>query len=471
MRIDFTIDERAMLTRVLGHLEEASPIAPDLPVLPLVAGDRRRWPAPVVVAGAFLLAVALVGPAALILRDLGEGGLQSGDESAADPQELAVAPTVMEPSETNAAPSTASAPAVPEVIRIEPVAIPITGTEGFLLTANDLGLFASATVPNPDMWDERVWRSTDEGASWQEVLTVIDDGIVVDIAAKGEEIAAVVMSRHVVDGPSFLYRSLDGGETWDRIEVPEPDGIVGMALAGVAFGDTTVLVGTVWNDVLDESFDGGQVMTSTPMGVRSVAWVLDGDTFSDPVDISPEGWLSDVLWTGDMFVTAGVTAGRESLDSARPAIWTSVDGTDWVSNPIPDLPQGIQRGDMRSVVLSGNGAVIATGDAIPENADTENSTNSTLVYVRGDAGDWSMVHVTEYPFGYAVGTEWGFVAGAGIRGSDGTVVISSNDGTEWMTASDTDIRLGFGTSTSAGAFLSGSSADEDGVGIWLLTAE
>ncbi|MCP4965853.1 MAG: hypothetical protein GY926_11505 [bacterium] len=75
MKSDLSMDERAALSRVLGHLEDGSPVAPDLPSVPLAAAQGRRRSAVLVVAGAFVLAIALVAPTAWLLR--GPSGIGS----------------------------------------------------------------------------------------------------------------------------------------------------------------------------------------------------------------------------------------------------------------------------------------------------------------------------------------------------------------------------------------------------------
>lgn len=92
MKSDLSIDEKAALSRVLGHMENESPLAPDLPSIPLAAAKRRRWSAPVVAAGAFLLAVALVAPVAWLSRGSSGVGSQPSEAPITTVQEEVLPP-------------------------------------------------------------------------------------------------------------------------------------------------------------------------------------------------------------------------------------------------------------------------------------------------------------------------------------------------------------------------------------------
>jgi hypothetical protein len=348
-------------------------------------------------------------------------------------------------------------------LSIEQVSVPITGVEGFLLAANDSGLFAGASVPNPGVWDERVWRSTDSGASWQEVLSVTGEGIVVDLVGAGEEID-VLVSGHVVEGPSYVYRSRDGGETWTRLELPTPDGAVGVLATSIAVGDSTVVIGESWNGVVEESFNDGAVLSSTPAGVRALAWRLNGDALEAPVQIAANGEVRDLAWTGSAYVAVGLG----EVSSNRPGIWMSSDGVAWHAGRVPDIPRGVTTDGLKAIVVSGNGGVIAL-------ADIAGATNvDTLLYVMSDSGEWSLVQLDGYRFVGAVGMAWGFVATAPLSNGVGVAVVSSHDGETWEAGSRTDAYFARGVATPSGAFVTGVSVNGDSMdagasGIWRLT--
>lgn len=72
----------------------------------------------------------------------------------------------------------------------------------------------------------RIWRSTDDGNSWNKVLEYVDryrvDGtVVVGLPAPGRDAPTVYLHfHHGVPGVYELWRSLDGGDTWETGSSP-----------------------------------------------------------------------------------------------------------------------------------------------------------------------------------------------------------------------------------------------------------
>ena len=458
-------DSEAALRRVLRHLESSAPIPPDLPATLMLPPDpSRQWsPARVLVTTFFLIIVVVAAPVGLLLRS-DDGSPNVGSETETSISTTASAPDSV-PAITTAGTIRSTLPAepppnvvpnvLPELGPMEQITTPLPGVEGFSLAASDDGLFAADSVPNPDDWDNRVWRSTDGGDSWHEVLAVLGDGILVDIAATDVEID-VLLSGHVVEGPSFVYRSVDGGDSWQRIEVPLPEGATGMTTTSVAIGSSTLVTGWSWQEVRNDSFDGGQVLVSTPVGLVVQAWALEVDAFGPAFVVAPDGHVSDLVWDGDRFTAVG----RTSADPGHPAVWTSADGEIWTVIAIPDPPDGCCTG-VESVSLNGNGTLIAIAEA-------RGDWHDTAVYRRTETAEWQVARIRGFEFVAAIGTDWGFVAGAVQTESGQLAVVASLDGVEWSVIETIDAYVSGGVAIMDHIYMVGQTSDGDGAAIWVV---
>lgn len=240
----------------------------------------------------------------------------------------------------------------------------------------------------------------------------------------------------------------------------EPEGAAGTSARLIAIGDSTIVVGSSWDSILEESFDDGKVLSSTPIGVRPSTWRVDGDQLSDAVEVAAGGAVLDIAWTRKLFVAVGLA----EIDSSELAVWTSVDGTTWSPSPIPDLPPGIETDGFESVTVSGTGTVVAMADMIGDD-------QHAIAFVTTDTTEWSIANVTDVAFVESVGTDWGFVAGANERGAwEDRLLVASADGENWTIVSRPEaFILGSGVSTPSGVFMSGRSPEIDGAGIWVIT--
>jgi hypothetical protein len=167
------------------------------------------------------------------------------------------------------------------------------------------------TRPTPDTLVPAAWGSAD-GRQWElldlgGVLGGSDDhlsGGLVAVAADGE--------RVVVASGTGVWLSPDEGETWEAVELPEPDGVdelvgdVGGLKAAVHGTDGFLLVGVTGGDL---------------EGSRVLAWTSpDGETW---VPVSPPEGLLDgvgfpvVVAAADGFVVGGATLIEASVDPAQ----------------------------------------------------------------------------------------------------------------------------------------------------------
>ena len=89
----------------------------------------------------------------------------------------------------------------------------------------------------PDIGGSGVFRSSDNGNTWQEVASPID---------KGDKIF-VSDDAIIVASDNFIWRSLDDGDSWDLVEQFALTGISSFARAGAKlFATGTRSYGLLW---------------------------------------------------------------------------------------------------------------------------------------------------------------------------------------------------------------------------------
>lgn len=170
--------------------------------------------------------------------------------------------------------------------QILPGAVP--GNGAAFVTYIGAGRFlASGALPS-----QRVWRSTDDGTSWTENVTVFP----VTVAACGWGGGDVVIVGSHVSGD--VFRSTDGGLTYG---------------AAIPAGTSVALLA---------SDRAGRWVAVNISGPSSAVSNDDGLTWSSPGLFLPNRWL-DVMWDGGQFVALVSPSGADS------AIATSPDGVNW----------------------------------------------------------------------------------------------------------------------------------------------
>ena len=149
-----------------------------------------------------------------------------------------------------------------------------------------------------------LYRSRDGGESWEPVLAGENDttgAIDVAIDRNGQNLLAAMWDRDVVErrltGPgSGVYRSTDGGDTWERVSLPGNVAADQVGRIGVAFAPSSPsrAYAVVSNDARGEaaglwrSDDGGRTWAKTRASARSLdqagyGWWF-GRVFVDPRD-------------------------------------------------------------------------------------------------------------------------------------------------------------------------------------------
>jgi len=150
--------------------------------------------------------------------------------------------------------------------------------------------------PNPD---RGIYRTTDGGASWEKVLFVSDSTGFADVALNPKNPRIVFAGAWRAERKPWtaisgseeggVFRSTDGGDTWDRLEGGLPTGLVGKAAVTVSRANPD----RVW--VLIEapegrggvyrSDDGGDTWShvNTDRSLQQRAWYYT-HIYADPVD-------------------------------------------------------------------------------------------------------------------------------------------------------------------------------------------
>ena len=197
--------------------------------------------------------------------------------------------------------------------------------------------------------DRGLYKTTDGGKTWQKILYVNPDTGCSDVSIDPEETnvlyAGMWQFRRYPwtfnsGGPgSGLYRSADGGKTWEKIKAGIPEGDLGRVAVAVAPSRPSVVYAVVESkkSALYRSDDLGhtwsEVSTNSLMGMRPFYFCL---LIVDPKDYNriykPGAYLGVSKDGGKTWGQTGLTAG---VHSDHHAVWidpslptTLYDGTD-----------------------------------------------------------------------------------------------------------------------------------------------
>jgi photosystem II stability/assembly factor-like uncharacterized protein len=227
-----------------------------------------------------------------------------------------------------------------------PVGLEGSGAVGRIVTNPSGSIFVAAAGHLLRPGGERgLYRSGDRGESWELVLAGENDTTgAIDVAidtGRGQNLLAAMWDRDVVEkrltGPgSGVYRSADGGDTWERVSLPGNVAPEQVGRIGVAFAPSSPsrAYAVVSNDArgravgLWRSDDGGRTWAKTRASARSLdqagyGWWF-GRVFVDPRDrdrLFVAGLrINESTDGGDSFVAHGVAGGAVQPAGARAPV-------------------------------------------------------------------------------------------------------------------------------------------------------
>jgi len=163
--------------------------------------------------------------------------------------------------------------------------------------------------PNPE---RGLYRTRDGGRTWEKVLHVDDDTGVVDVAldADGRTMYAATYQRRraaygfVGGGPgSGLWRSLDGGDSWQRLEHGLPGGATGRIGIAIAPSNTDIVYATIENA-------GGGVFRSEDRGATwtKVSSVTPRPMYYSQIRVDPTN--CDKVWMLGTYLMVSIDGGK-----------------------------------------------------------------------------------------------------------------------------------------------------------------
>ncbi|MGD2122576.1 MAG: hypothetical protein PVJ76_12565 [Gemmatimonadota bacterium] len=137
-----------------------------------------------------------------------------------------------------------------------------------------------------------LYRTLDGGLTWEKVLYVNEDTGVVEVAMEDNGrilyAAAYQRRRHawgnLTGGPhSAIYRSMDGGTTWEKLGGGLPDGVLGKIAIAIAKGSPNVVYAAIGDSDggLYRSEDRGETWERVN-DIRTSYWY--GNIYVDPVN-------------------------------------------------------------------------------------------------------------------------------------------------------------------------------------------
>ncbi len=224
-----------------------------------------------------------------------------------------------------------------------------------------LGLYRSQTP------DRGIYRSTDRGSTWTNVLFVDDTTGAADIVMSPTDTTVLLASSWTyyrtlayVDrgGPgSGLYRSSNGGVTWVKITAGYPHDDLNIGRASLAFApsNASVVYALLANG---GGYNWGGVYKSTDAGVT---WT---ESFTNNSFSETQVWYNNMILVHPMnenIVWAGMTSMYQSTDGGTSFHFATINGAYHVDHHameyVPADPGTIVLGNDGGIYISTNGGL------------------------------------------------------------------------------------------------------------------
>lgn len=255
-----------------------------------------------------------------------------------------------------------------------------------------------------------IYRTTDGGATWQQVLFVADDtgGIDVEIdPADPDRVFAAMWERSAegdrwtIGGPdSGVWRSLDGGDTWSRLSNGLPSAPMGRIGLAIAPSDPNVVFALVIDPNglfmgLYRSLDGGDTWARRD-GSSVADWFGSFGYYFGQVRVDPSD--ADTVYLMDIRLLRSTNGGKtvrnvtnvvhidyhDLVADGSGRLVAATDGGVWIS---PDDGSSWTRSDLPTTQIY-DLAIDATDPSRRLIGTQDNGTQRTTT---GSAGDWAEV--------------------------------------------------------------------------------
>ena len=322
----------------------------------------------------------------------------------------------------------------------------VSGTKGQFLQSTDFGAtWETANIPTGAAIREihfiseskgwaatdngEIWHTTDSGASWNLQFEDPSGSTLRDIHFYDENTGYAVGDAGFVE--NVLFRTADGGENWEKADLPIRDGAAfyGMFFVKALNADTVLSAG--WDNTFFSSYDGGVNWDTTYLPLSAGGFYEGGDFVNDSTGflVGPNAYILKTVDYGDSWEV--MTGSADSTDQ-NTHYFTEVffrdESTGWVSS-FGCLYKTTDGGDTWGRTCEGTygttrksyirfneqnqGIVLASLEIYT----TNNGTSFDLVLPVEPVNTWSAIDEAEEEL---------FVAGSG-----GEIFHSDNKGLDW----------------------------------------
>lgn len=287
---------------------------------------------------------------------------------------------------------------------------------GYFLNSQTAWVIYAADGP-PPVSPKVVWKTTDSGISWEASQTLPLTGQEPFFEPEGFSFvnsSTGWLLVHVDAGMSHdyshLYRTADGGQTWERIVDPFGESLQGLRNTGMAFSTesygwvTKDNLGVLPGAFLEQTEDGGQswenIFLPAPEGASWESEPIQCRTFQ-PVFTSPQ--------TGLVLLECSRPDGSGSLETLSYVYSTSDRGENWQHTQLPSPVSDLEFVDLQVGYAAG--------------IDIYKTTNGGLDWVKIKTVTWhGQLTFISSDLGWAVAR----------KGEDIALVKTENGGSTWQ---------------------------------------
>lgn len=443
------LDLERQIHDYVQHLDELTPRTS--PETALERPPARPYVRPIIAfAGAAALILVIIG-LVIVLSPFGNNDRPViGPSTTIAPTSTSLVTTTTEaPTTTTEAPPTTAAALAPVIqwTRVDDPSLEGAGAGKIAVVGDDLYLVGGTADANGRPIGV-IWRSSDGGDSWERftdpnlAFSRADALAMNALASNGDVLVAVGWAYSYTDmiGWPMIWVSHDG-TSWERIPTDD-EGLFG-PLENTNKGITSVIA-------TDTGFvaAGDQIWTS-----------LDGTTWTRAVDLSQTlskitVFINDLTATSEGLVAVGQDAGGVTGDAV---VMLSADGSEWVRVPSDDISKNTIASFLNGVTTTGDGLVAVGGEGNDYGMSPSGgmAASDAGVWMSHDGHVWSEIPKDSRNLGGGRGeimtdiaafddvlVAVGYEMGTNGSNASGVVWESTNGGTTWARVADPDMVFG-----------------------------